>query len=724
MIRSHRFPLAAAGALLSILAWAAPAHAQGSWAMSEAACVGVTNRNDDVSWPPTASWDGLGVSTGHAFSGDAWASECFEVTLCRPRVMRFRINDIDHRPGHNFELWIDGQMIGATPKLGTWGMLVCRLGHYMTALSNGDWKIGFGRGGPGVDVQLPHTEGQIHKIRVRFGGYDGHSPGEVHDSCMTLPNCEIKWDWVIPKVVAKGRLAYRDTTISVGTPVRSVKLALYDVDADGSRDYLGVQTTTDAQGYFTFPCVDNVDEDDGGGPLDLQVRAFIQSDSSDFAQPSPPTIKPLTMLDAGNGIWSFDTPTIKWDCQGIDPDHSVVDFGTQKPPDNDYAHNSMLHIYTTLLRGWDWIAGRVNSQNPAEVMGEARVHWGPNWLQTTRSSTDGISGDIWLNGQPDHLTFSPDEWDDQVILHEYGHLVAGRYHFSDPPSHGLEHALDDQDVDANHQPCLGLAWEEGWSHFFGCMTQAVGGSRYLNNFGWDPDGSNKNRARYNMEDGWFWVERPINSIIQGSRLLLNSQGASWELPVAGTLWDIFDGGADNQPDNACGENYAESAAHTQIFAACRVVSSPVPQGIIRFYDMYKYLNPDIDTYTKLRDLFCEHGIDVSQRAPQQVALTGAASQTAAVAFTNRLLQSQPNPFRLTTRIDFELARSGPVRLAIFDLRGRLVRDLAGRQTFDAGPHSLLWDRRGQDGTLMPAGVYFYDLASGPFVGRKKLIVLP
>lgn len=722
MTRSHRFRWAAAGALVWLVTSAPLAHAQSWWSMSEAACNSTNRRNDDASWPPTlSSWEGLGVSTGHDVSGDAWAGECFEVTLCRPRIMHFQLRDIDHRPGHNFELWMDGHLIGATPKYGKWGQLVCKYGHWMPLESNGDWMIGFGRDGPGVNVLLPHTEGQVHQIRIRFGGYDGHDWLEVFDSCMVFPNCQIRWDWMTPKVVAKGRLTYRDSTISAFTPVRSVKVALYDVDADGSRDYLGVQTTTDAQGNFTFPCIDNVDEDEGGGPLDLQVRAFIQSDSSGFAQPSPPAIKPLTMLDGNNAIWSFDSP-IKWDCAGIDSTHWVVDFGTYKPADNDYAHNSMLHIYTVLLRGWDWVAGRVNSQNPGEVMGETRVHWAPNLLLSTSSIASGTGGDIWINGRPDHNTFSPDEWDDQVLLHEYGHLVAGRYAFSDPPSHGLAHYLDAEDDGANGQPLPGLAWEEGWAHFFGCMTQAAGGSRYLYNFGWDADGSNKNRARYNMEDGWFWVERPINTILQGSQRQYNSQGMNWELPVSGTLWDIFDSASDNQSDKPCGESYGESSAHTQILAACRAMSSPVPLGVLRFYDMYKAQNPTI--VTALRDVFCEHGIDVSQRAPQQVAVSDAAPGAAPIAFVDRLVQSQPNPFRLATRIDFEVARGGPVRLAVFDLRGRLVRDLAVNQTFDPGPHSLSWDRRGQDGTLVPSGVYFYQLATDRFLGRKKLIVLP
>ncbi len=51
-----------------------------------------------------------------------------------------------------------------------------------------------------------------------------------------------------------------------------------------------------------------------------------------------------------------------------------------------------------------------------------------------------------------------DEYDDDVLWHEYGHFIAN--HFSKDNSPGGEHYIDSNDLD------LRLAWSEGWGNFF------------------------------------------------------------------------------------------------------------------------------------------------------------------------------------------------------------------------------------------------------------------
>ena len=64
----------------------------------------------------------------------------------------------------------------------------------------------------------------------------------------------------------------------------------------------------------------------------------------------------------------------------------------------------------------------------------------------------------------------------------------------------------------------------------------------------------------------------------------------------------------------------------------------------------------------------------------------------------------PNPSRGGAEIPFSLARSGGVRLALFDMAGRRVRSLLDRIEL-AGTHRVAWDGRGDNGQLAPAGVY-------------------
>jgi photosystem II stability/assembly factor-like uncharacterized protein len=68
----------------------------------------------------------------------------------------------------------------------------------------------------------------------------------------------------------------------------------------------------------------------------------------------------------------------------------------------------------------------------------------------------------------------------------------------------------------------------------------------------------------------------------------------------------------------------------------------------------------------------------------------------------------PNPFRQAVRLRFALSRAGNVGLRVFDVSGRLTRDV-GKSELPAGYHSACWDGRDASGRLAPAGTYFLRL---------------
>ncbi len=73
-----------------------------------------------------------------------------------------------------------------------------------------------------------------------------------------------------------------------------------------------------------------------------------------------------------------------------------------------------------------------------------------------------------------------------------------------------------------------------------------------------------------------------------------------------------------------------------------------------------------------------------------------------------LYQSSPNPARGSSTIRFFLPVRAEVTLSIYDVRGRLVRELA-RGPFGAGEHEVVWDGRDAHGRRAAAGIYFCDL---------------
>jgi len=81
----------------------------------------------------------------------------------------------------------------------------------------------------------------------------------------------------------------------------------------------------------------------------------------------------------------------------------------------------------------------------------------------------------------------------------------------------------------------------------------------------------------------------------------------------------------------------------------------------------------------------------------------------------------PNPFNPMTTVKFDLPRSGRVQLTIFDLRGRLVRDLISGQ-MEAGSHDVVWNGRNDQGQTAAAGVYFARLSSADGHRTVKMVL--
>ncbi len=74
------------------------------------------------------------------------------------------------------------------------------------------------------------------------------------------------------------------------------------------------------------------------------------------------------------------------------------------------------------------------------------------------------------------------------------------------------------------------------------------------------------------------------------------------------------------------------------------------------------------------------------------------------------LGAHPNPFNPRTSFSFALAKAGPARLAIYDIRGRLVRSLVNA-SLPAGEQSVEWDGTTDQGNAAPSGIYFARLGT-------------
>jgi hypothetical protein len=98
------------------------------------------------------------------------------------------------------------------------------------------------------------------------------------------------------------------------------------------------------------------------------------------------------------------------------------------------------------------------------------------------------------------------------------------------------------------------------------------------------------------------------------------------------------------------------------------------------------------------------------------AMAPAHGPAAAPASTIALA---PNPASGTVTLAVDLPTGGEVRCAIHDVRGRLVRTLAGR--WAAGPALLSWDGRDARGAPAPRGTYFVRLLAPGVDARAQLV---
>ena len=83
--------------------------------------------------------------------------------------------------------------------------------------------------------------------------------------------------------------------------------------------------------------------------------------------------------------------------------------------------------------------------------------------------------------------------------------------------------------------------------------------------------------------------------------------------------------------------------------------------------------------------------------------------------------NEPNPFSSRTTIAMDLPRATAYRLTVFDVRGRLVREVVDR----AGPGRaiLRWDGSDRSGAPMASGIYFYRFESEGFSQTRRMVLL-
>jgi hypothetical protein len=157
---------------------------------------------------------------------------------------------------------------------------------------------------------------------------------------------------------------------------------------------------------------------------------------------------------------------------------------------------------------------------PAQPNWPLRVLWEPGYDTLTKYRNDTI----FVLGEQNPPINNTDEWDDDMLLHEFGHYLMRHY------------AQLRATVTSSHAFWLSypndtcLAYKEGWASFFSGMarTGLTNDSLIIDNI----------RGIGSGTAGYLNLENPWNCSGMTSE---DFQGGPWcEGAVAGVLWDIYD----------------------------------------------------------------------------------------------------------------------------------------------------------------------------------------
>ncbi|MFZ5861617.1 MAG: hypothetical protein ACOYXR_02025 [Nitrospirota bacterium] len=164
-----------------------------------------------------------------------------------------------------------------------------------------------------------------------------------------------------------------------------------------------------------------------------------------------------------------------------------------------------------------------------------------------------------------------DEYDDDVILHEFGHFMS--YSFSKAAEAGGPHYLNDNAQD------IRLAWSEGWATFFSAAVrdrERLPRSSYMvNSRGGDPDHPD------HPDSYSFEIETPHSDLLTTIGTPLETHGVytTSEVAVAAVLWDLYDGS--NEP----GDRFAMGLEGVwDVFE--RMIAAPANVSLETFEDYF------------------------------------------------------------------------------------------------------------------------------------------
>lgn len=229
------------------------------------------------------------------------------------------------------------------------------------------------------------------------------------------------------------------------------------------------------------------------------------------------------------------------------------------------------------------------------------------------------------------------------------------------------------------------------------------GNVYITGSSGNSSGTNKDfcSVKYNASGVQQWV-----STYNGPG---NSDDVSRSIAIdgLGNVYITGDSKGNGSNDDFCAIKYSTTGAQQWL------IRYNGPMGNVGFEDSDILVDGNRNVYLsgmRINTIWVCATIKYSQQV-------GIQSISTEIPSSYSLGQNYPNPFNPTTKIRFDVQKSGNVEISVYDMLGRKVASLVD-QKLSSGIFETEWDA-----SDYPSGIFYYKLTTDGFSETKKMVLL-
>ena len=205
------------------------------------------------------------------------------------------------------------------------------------------------------------------------------------------------------------------------------------------------EVKTDINGYFEFQ-ITNADPSEGGTGVDL-ILEFNTTNADNVN----------LYIPEGVINYNYTLATQNDICEGV----TVKDFGTIQVDGTaavgsyEYENAAALNVFSVSAKSAKFYFDASGTKTS-----NLTVYWAVGYLDGDVSHYENSI--LRIEGYAD----DPDEWDDGIVAHEFGHFVYDNFatDATFPGAYGA-HSMNEPTL-SNNAIAANMAWSEGWAHFY------------------------------------------------------------------------------------------------------------------------------------------------------------------------------------------------------------------------------------------------------------------